>query len=171
MPPFTASDNASWASRKALARRPVRTYAERLMRPVAYVCIKDPSARARIIGVLERHNYVVIPQPTGFHLISSIADVIEGRESWREPTLIVVDALSPGCAGTTIADGLRDFGIRIPIEVVQSAADVEALALRIDERDRCADGNALAIDHVRAVAPTLHRRENVAVVRRESRRA
>jgi hypothetical protein len=146
---------------------PARTYGARLMRPVAYVCMRDPAARARFIGVLERNNYAVIPQPTGFHLIRAIAGVIEGQQTWLEPTLIVVDRWAPGCAGTTIAEGLRELGITIPVVLV----DGETLTLCVDERDGGADRDRLAIDHVRAVSPLLHRAQDVAVVGSESRRA
>lgn len=102
------------------------------MRPVAYVCMKDSAARARILKSLER-TFAVSLQPTGFHLISAIADVIEGRAAWRQPSLIVVDAVLPGCAGTTIADGLRDLGIAIPTFVIRDAADVEKVLRGIDK--------------------------------------
>lgn len=103
------------------------------MRPVAYVCLKDAAARARVIRVLERNNYAAIVQPTGFHLIRAMADVIEGRES-RGPALIVVDAWAPGCAGKTIEAGLRDLGVRIPIELVETSADVDAFVARWRQR-------------------------------------
>ena len=57
----------------------------------------------------------MITQPTDFHLLQSIADVIEGKFTWLDPMLIVIDAYAPGCAGTTIAAGLRELGIEIPI--------------------------------------------------------
>jgi hypothetical protein len=47
-----------------------------------------------------------------------MADVIEGEQTWRRPALIVIDAFARGCAGTTIALGLRDLGIAIPIVLV-----------------------------------------------------
>lgn len=101
------------------------------MRPVAYVCMKDSAARARIISALER-MYAISLQPTGFHLIGAIADVIEGRAAWRQPSLIIVDAVLPGCAGTTIADGLRDLGIAIPTVVIRSPSDVDRFLRRYD---------------------------------------
>jgi hypothetical protein len=94
--------------------------------------MKDSAARARIIATLER-TYAISLQPTGFHLISAIADVIEGNAAWREPSLIVVDAILPGCAGTTIADGLRDLGIAIPTFVMRGPADVETFLRRYDQ--------------------------------------
>lgn len=84
-------------------------------RPVAYVTTQDATARTDIIAALERAGWLVIPQPTGFHLLQAIADVIEGKYTWLDPMLIVTDAYARGCAGTTIAAGLRDLGIKIPI--------------------------------------------------------
>ena len=102
------------------------------MTPVAYVCMKDSAARARIIAALER-TYAISLHPTGCHLIEAIADVIEGRAAWRQPSLIVVEAVLPGCAGTTIAEGLRDLGIAIPTFVMRDAGDVDVFLRRYDE--------------------------------------
>jgi len=99
-------------------------------RPVAYVAMQDEAARQRITTVLERHGWAVIPQRSGFHLIRAIAGVIEGHQSWLRPGLIVVDARSRGCAGTTIAAGLRELGITIPIVLI--AAPGETLPVSPD---------------------------------------
>lgn len=111
------------------------------MRPVAYVCMKDSAARARIIKSLER-TYAISLQPTGFHLISAIADVIEGKATWRQPMLIVVDAILPGCAGTTIADGLRELGISIPTFVIRDPRDVEKFRPATLEDERTHQGRS-----------------------------
>lgn len=87
-------------------------------RPVAYVAVADKTARTRVIAVLEQSGWAVIPQPTGFHVLQAISDVIDGHQSWLQPNMIVIDAFSRGCAGTTIAAGLRDLGITIPIVLV-----------------------------------------------------
>lgn len=86
--------------------------------PVVYITVRDPLCRARISDVLRRDGWTVVEQPTGFHLIQAIADVIDGHP-WRAPALIVVDARAPGCTGMTIAAGLRDLGIAIPVVVVR----------------------------------------------------
>jgi CheY-like chemotaxis protein len=109
-------------------------------RPVAYVTMHDPAARARIMSVLERAGWAVIPQPTGFHLIQAISGVIEGHLSWLRPGLIVVDARSRGCSGITIAAGLRDLAITIPIVLV--AADGEALPVSTDHSLRVVDARS-----------------------------
>lgn len=102
------------------------------MRSVAYVSIKDPDMRARTVESLDRRGYAVIEQPTGFDLIHAIADIIEGHQSRLWPALIVVDAWSPGCAGTTIAEGLRDLGITIPIVLI--TAPGERVPITADEQ-------------------------------------
>lgn len=93
-------------------------------RPVAYIAIHDRAARARIVSILERAGWAVIPQPTGFHVIQAISGVIEGDQTWLRPSLIVVDARARGCSGTTIAAGLRELGITIPIVLVAAPGDV-----------------------------------------------
>ncbi len=106
-------------------------------RPVAYVSIHDQAARDELLGVLERAHWAVLPQPTGFHLIQAIAGVIEDQETWLRPSLIVIDARSRGCLGTTIAAGLRDLGITIPIVLVAASGD--ALPVSPDETLRIVD--------------------------------
>jgi len=109
-------------------------------RPVAYVSMHDRAARQQIVSVLERAGWAVIPQPSGFHLIQAIAGVIEGQQPWLRPGLIVVDARSRGCAGTTIAAGLRDLGITIPIVLI--AAPNETLPVSPDKTLRIVDSEA-----------------------------
>jgi FixJ family two-component response regulator len=106
-------------------------------RPIAYVAMQDRAARQHIVNVLERAGWAVIPQPSGFHLIQAIADMIDGHQSWLRPGLIVVDARSRGCAGTTIAAGLRDLGISIPIVLI--AGPGEALPVSPDQTLRIVD--------------------------------
>lgn len=112
-------------------------------RPVAYVTTQDASARTDITETLERAGWRVIPQPTGFHLLQEIADVIDGKYTWLDPTLIVTDAYARGCAGTTIAAGLSDLGIEIPIVLItqpgQSVPVTTDGALRIVEAHRAAE--------------------------------
>lgn len=106
-------------------------------RPVAYITVQDDAARARISSALDRMGWAVIAQPTGFHLIQAIAGVIDGHRDWLRPGLIVIDARARGCAGTTIAAGLRDLGISIPIVLV--AGPGEALPLSSDAALRIVD--------------------------------
>jgi hypothetical protein len=91
-------------------------------RPTAHVSIGDPDCRARIIDMLRRQGWHVVEQPTGFHLLQAIADVIEGNTE-ALPGMLVVDAIARGCAGVTIAAGLRDLGVRIPLVLVAKPGD------------------------------------------------
>ena len=125
-------------------------------RPVAYVTMLDRGACAEIVDVLERAGWCVILQPTGFHLIQAISGVIDGEQTWLRPSLIVIDARSRGCAGTTIAAGLRDLGITIPIVLV--AAPGDALAVSQDATLRIADRASAAS----IVAELARARTNVA---------
>jgi len=93
-------------------------------RPVAYVAMQDRPARQRIVNILESAGWAVIPQPSGFHLIQVIAGVIDGQQPWLRPGLIVVDAHARGCAGKTIAAGLRELGITIPIVLIAAAGEM-----------------------------------------------
>jgi hypothetical protein len=87
-------------------------------RTLAYVSLRDDTVRDRVVSTLDAAGWTAIEQPTGYHVLRSMADVIEGDETWRRPGLIVIDAFARGCAGTTIALGLRDLGIEIPIVLV-----------------------------------------------------
>lgn len=118
-------------------------------RRVAYVTMQDSAARKRVVNVLDRLGWAVIPQPTGFHLIHAVAGVIDGHRPWLRPGMIVVDARSRGCAGTTIAAGLRDLGITIPIVLI--AAPGETLPVSPDRTLRIVD-SAAAEETVRELA-------------------
>jgi CheY-like chemotaxis protein len=109
-------------------------------RPVAYVSMQDRAARQQIVDVLERSGWAVFAQPSGFHLIQAIAGVIDGQQPWLRPSMIVVDARSRGVAGTTIAAGLRDLGITIPIVLI--AAPDETLPVSPDRTLRIVDSAA-----------------------------
>src|SRR4051812_5501742 len=85
--------------------------------PTAYIAIEDRAPRERIADLLHRRGFAVTAPATGFHLLAELADLIEGRT--REvPGLIVVDAIARGCAGLTIAAGLRDLGVRVPLVLI-----------------------------------------------------
>jgi hypothetical protein len=83
----------------------------------AYIAIENPTERARIGDALHRRGWTVSEHATGFHLLSELADVIDGKTE-KLPGLLVVDAVGRGCAGLTIAAGLRDLGVSIPLVLV-----------------------------------------------------
>ena len=83
-----------------------------------YVAISDATTRARIIEKLGREGWTVVERPTGFHVLGDIADVIDGTTRER-PVKIVVDAYARGCTGKSLAAGLRELGVQIPVEIVE----------------------------------------------------
>jgi DNA-binding response OmpR family regulator len=91
-----------------------------LWRPVGYVTVEDRECRERIAAMLNRRGWLVIEPPTGFHVVQALSGLITGDAPWLRPGLIVVDAVARGCAGTTIAQGLRDLGLQIPVILVTS---------------------------------------------------
>src|SRR5688500_11714986 len=83
----------------------------------AFIALEDRTQRERIAGALHRRGWSVSAHATGFHLLSELADVIDGK-ALDVPGLIVVDAYARGCAGLTIAAGLRDLGVAVPLVLV-----------------------------------------------------
>ena len=125
-----------------------------LSRPVVYITVRQSEVRAQIREALDHQGWTVIEQPTGFHLIQQIADLIEGSQPWRVPALIVVDKISPGCAGTTIATGLRELGVAIPVVLVDDAA---------------ANDGDLATAGAQIKSPTKFQRASLRIRRRSTR--
>lgn len=121
--PNQASPRMGCAPMQALDPR--SPFAYESWRPTALLSLRAPDVRSAVRAALEGAGWVVIEQPTGFHVLQAIADVIEGGPVWRRPRLIVVDAWSPGCAGVSLAAGLQELGIAIPVLVIdpQTATD------------------------------------------------
>jgi hypothetical protein len=92
-------------------------------RPVVYMAVQDRVCRSAIVDVLRHQNWAVRRYPTGFHLIAAIADLIEGTPQAVRPSLLVVDATARGCSGITIAAGLRDLGVHIPVAIIAKPGD------------------------------------------------
>jgi hypothetical protein len=92
-------------------------------RPVVYIAVHDVACRSAIVDALHRQGWAALEYPTGYHLIEAAADLIDGAREPARPGLIVVDAVSRGCAGTTIAAGLSELGVRIPIALVTRPGD------------------------------------------------
>jgi hypothetical protein len=82
-----------------------------------YVAVSDPTMRARIVEDLRREGWTVVERPTGFHVLADIADIIDG--SCERRVKIVVDAYARGCTGKSLAAGLRELGVPVPVEVVE----------------------------------------------------
>lgn len=102
-------------------------------RPVAFVCVSDRVCRAQIISALWRHNWHARELPTGFHVVQELADVIAGTPGNR-PGLVVIDAITRGCTGASIAEGLRDLGAHVPVVLVTN------------ECSTASDGDIITVD-------------------------
>ena len=118
--------------------------------PLAYVALGDPRERDAVLSTLNRAGWESIPEASGFHLLRALGDVIDGSQ--RAPDLIVIDAFSRGCAGTTIARGLRDLRIATPIVLV--APRDHAVALDADARTYVVE-TGTAVRAIEAIAAPL----------------
>jgi hypothetical protein len=87
-------------------------------RPIAFVSLQAIGLREQIRAVLDSAGWAVVDHPSGFHVVRAVADLIEDRAVWRRPGLIVIDAWSRGCAGVSLATGLHELGVAIPVVVV-----------------------------------------------------
>jgi hypothetical protein len=83
----------------------------------AYVVVSDPARRARIVDELRAHDWTVVEQPTGCHVLGELAEVFDGKTN-ELPAKIVIDAHARGCTGKSIADGLAALGVDVPVELV-----------------------------------------------------
>lgn len=92
-------------------------------RPIVYIAVEDSACRAAIVDALHRQGAAVLEFRTGFHLLGALADLIEGAGPSLRPGLVVVDAVLRGCSGMTIAAGLRDLELQIPVVVVATPGE------------------------------------------------
>ena len=93
---------------------------------VGFIAVQDRVCRASITRSLRRLSWSVVAYASGYHLVEALADVIIGDVIGPRPDLIVVDAISAGCSGVTIAAGFRDLGLEIPMILIapSEASDV-----------------------------------------------
>ena len=96
----------------------MRTRGPTLWSPIAHVTVEDARCRSAIVETLQRSGWSVVAQPTGLHLIRAMSGVILGDRPWLRPKMIVADAVARGCSGATIARGLRDLGLSIPVILI-----------------------------------------------------
>ncbi len=86
--------------------------------PTCYTAIRDEAIRAELARSLAELGWRVVERRTGFHLVEELADVILERAPRPAIGMVVVDEPSPGCRGSSIARGLRDLGIEVPVTVI-----------------------------------------------------
>lgn len=97
-------------------------------RPVAHITVAESACRGAIVDALQRRGWSVVEHATGLHLIHAISGVILGDQATRLPGLIVADAAARGCSGLSIARGLRDLGLQVPVVAVARTPDELATA-------------------------------------------
>jgi CheY-like chemotaxis protein len=93
---------------------------------LGFIAVQDRACRASVTGSLRRLGWTIVTYASGYHLVEALAEVIIGDVVGSRPDLIVVDAISAGCSGLTIASGFRDLGLEIPIVLIapSEASDV-----------------------------------------------
>jgi hypothetical protein len=131
-------------------------------RPVAYLAIRDDAMRTRLEAVLRQTGWTTISAPTGVDLVHALSGLILGDESRVDVGLVVVDEALPGCRGSTIAAGLRDLGIVVPVAIIAPDRFDDQLA-GLDDPDRgiyvldaaSAQVAVGAIAHARTVAARM----------------
>ena len=99
------------------------THTSTKWRPIAHIAVQDAKCRSAIAETLQRLGWSVVEQPTGLHLIHAISGIILGDQPWLRPGLIVADAVGRGCSGASIALGLRDLGLHIPVVLITGSTD------------------------------------------------
>jgi hypothetical protein len=87
-------------------------------KPTCYTAIRNPALRAELAQALSRLGWRVVDRKTGYHLVSDLADVILGEAPRPEVDLVVIEEPAPGCRAETLAKGLRELGIDVPVTVI-----------------------------------------------------
>jgi len=91
--------------------------------------ISDPEVLQAVKSALEELEYDVVAVTDGFHLVEKMADEILDERHGRRPSLIVADALLPGCTGLSLLAGLRELTWGVPV-VLLAPQDDEAVRQR-----------------------------------------
>ena len=86
--------------------------------PTCYAVVRDPVTRRKISESLASLGWSVVQPPTGLDLVHELSGAILGDRPGRPVDLVVVDEAAPGCRGSTIARGLRELGISIPVALI-----------------------------------------------------
>lgn len=94
-------------------------------RPLAHVALRDDQLRRKVVEGLRAQGWAVVDAESGHHLLLNLSGFLMDLEPWWPPKLVVVDVISPGCLGTTIAEGLRDLGLPVTTVLVQGDHDLD----------------------------------------------
>ncbi|HEU4726730.1 MAG TPA: hypothetical protein VFT22_02545 [Kofleriaceae bacterium] len=96
--------------------------------PTCYTAIRDEAIRTELASSLSKLGWRVVERQTGFHLVEALADVILEQAPRPAIGMVVVDERSPGCRGSSIARGLRELGIEVPVTVIAQRELAPAIA-------------------------------------------
>jgi FixJ family two-component response regulator len=95
-------------------------------RRFAYVSVADANCRRSIVQTLIERGWCVETRSTVFHVLDDLCDVIIGKADRVGPGLIAMDLHARGCSGISVARGLRDLGVDIPVVLVAEHPQAEA---------------------------------------------
>jgi DNA-binding response OmpR family regulator len=93
------------------------------------VGISDPEVLRAVMDAFEELEHDVVAVTDGFHLVEKMADEILDERHGCRPSLIVADALLPGCTGLSLLAGLRELSWGVPV-VLLAPQDDEAVRRR-----------------------------------------
>lgn len=149
--------------------RRMRSLARTCWRPLAHVAVRDEDLRRRIGDALRGEGWAVVDAPSGYHLLQRLAGLLLAEQPWRKPHLVVVEAVSPGCSGITIAQGLRELGWSTPVVLLVPRAQQGGAAATSESSIRVTDEDA-AVQTVLEVARSQRQVDGVAAEPREPQR-
>lgn len=87
--------------------------------PICYLAVANDQTRTSLETELVRLGWHVITKPTGIDLVADLAGGILGDQP-VDVDLVVVEDKLPGCRGSSIARGLAELGVGIPVAVIDS---------------------------------------------------
>jgi hypothetical protein len=92
-------------------------------RRCAYIAVEDAASRTPIVRTLADAGWEVAESSTGVRVLQDLCDVIASDGQRIALGLIVVEHRLRGCTGVTIARGLRELGVRVPIVLIARPED------------------------------------------------
>jgi CheY-like chemotaxis protein len=116
---------------------------------LALVAVRDHDRRESITRSLWQRGWTVLELASGIQIVQALADVIIGNPGAPLPDLVVVDSISAGCSGVTIAAGLRELQLDIRVVLIAPSKSSEltpaAYAGSVILRDAVAASVALTV--------------------------